>query len=161
MLLYLRFYMIFLNAEKYSSLIFLLLLLDNQKKSANGLFNFLGIPYRTSYAASKHALQGYFDGLRAELSVQNITVTTVSPGYVNTSLSMNALNADGTKYNKTDATTASGMDPKELGQKILLSVMKGEADVLVADAKTCMGVLLKVLMPELFASMMKQRIEKY
>lgn len=80
---------------------------------------------------------------------------------MNTSLSMNAINADGTKYDKNDATTASGMDPSELGMKILISVAKGDADILIADAKTSMGVLLKVLMPELFASMMKQRIEKY
>lgn len=53
-------------------------------------------------------MQGYFDGLRAELSPHNITVTIVSPGYVNTSLSLNALNADGTAYNKADETTASG-----------------------------------------------------
>jgi dehydrogenase/reductase SDR family member 7B len=120
----------------------------------------IGIPYRTSYAASKHALQGYFDGLRSELADKNITVTTVSPGYVNTSLSLNALNADGTKYNKTDETTASGMSPSELSEKILLNMANGVADIVVADAKTCIGILLKVLMPQLFASMMKKRISK-
>jgi dehydrogenase/reductase SDR family member 7B len=120
----------------------------------------IGIPYRTSYAASKHALQGYFDGLRAELADKKITVTTVSPGYVNTSLSLNALNADGTKYNKTDETTANGMSPSELSERILLNMADGVADIVIADAKTCIGILLKVLMPQLFASMMKKRISK-
>lgn len=120
----------------------------------------IGIPYRTSYAASKHALQGYFDGLRAELSQKHINITTISPGYVNTSLSLNALNADGTTYNKTDDTTANGMDPSELAMKILLNMADGVADILIADAKTRIGVLLKVLMPQLFASMMKKRMNK-
>lgn len=120
----------------------------------------IGIPYRTSYAASKHALQGYFDGLRAELSNKNITVTTISPGYVKTSLSLNALNADGSKYNKTDDTTANGMEPSELALQILSDMADGIADVVVADAKTRIGILLKVLMPQLFASMMKKRLNK-
>lgn len=120
----------------------------------------IGIPYRTSYAASKHALQGYFDGLRAELSDKNITITTVSPGYVNTSLSLNALNADGTTYAKIDDTTANGMDPAELAEKILVNMAGGVADILVADAKTRIGILLKVLMPQMFASMMKKRMNK-
>ena len=120
----------------------------------------IGIPYRTSYAASKHALQGYFDGLRAELADKNITVTTISPGYVNTSLSLNALNADGTKYNKNDETTVNGMEPSALAQQILVVMAGGVADVVVADAKTRIGILLKVLMPQLFASMMKKRVNK-
>ena len=120
----------------------------------------IGIPYRTSYAASKHALQGYFDGLRAEVADKKISVTTISPGYVNTSLSLNALNADGTKYNKTDDTTASGMDPAELAQRVLLSMAEGVCDVVIADTKTCIAIEMKVLMPQIFASIMAKRTSK-
>lgn len=120
----------------------------------------IGIPYRTSYAASKHALQGYFDGLRAELAEKNIFVTTISPGYVNTSLSLNALNPDGTKYNKTDETTAGGMNPEELSTILLKSMASGVADIVVADAKTRLGVQLKALIPQLFATMMRKRVGK-
>jgi len=74
--------------------------------SLSFVFSVIGIPWRTSYAASKHALQGYFDGLRAELASKSVSVTIISPGYVRTSLSLNALNADGSKYNKMDDTTA-------------------------------------------------------
>ena len=120
----------------------------------------IGIPYRTSYAASKHALQGYFDGLRAEVADKKISVTTISPGYVNTSLSLNALNADGTKYNKTDDTTSSGMDPSVLAQKILLSMADGVCDLVIADTKTCIAIEMKVLMPQAFASIMAKRSSK-
>ena len=40
------------------------------------------IPYRSSLAASKHALQAFCDVLRAELSVHKIGVLIASPGYV-------------------------------------------------------------------------------
>ena len=42
----------------------------------------LSVPYRSSYSAAKHALQGYCDSLRAEESVNGIHIMTVSPAYV-------------------------------------------------------------------------------
>ncbi|KAL4240596.1 hypothetical protein ACF0H5_001387 [Mactra antiquata] len=54
--------------------------------------------FRSAYAASKHALQAYFDCLRAETSTDNIHVCVVSPGYIKTNLSKNALCGDGLHY---------------------------------------------------------------
>ena len=51
-----------------------------------------GFPLRTAYTASKHALQGFFESLRAELKDLNIDVTIVSPGRILTNISINALN---------------------------------------------------------------------
>lgn len=58
----------------------------------------IGIPYRSAYAASKHALQVFHDILRAEVAEHNIKVTVISPGYIKTNLSLNALTGDGKKY---------------------------------------------------------------
>ena len=49
-------------------------------------------------SASKHSLQGYFDALRNEVSPHGISVTVVSPGYIQTNLSRNALQGDGTSH---------------------------------------------------------------
>lgn len=43
-----------------------------------------GMAFRSSYAASKHALVGFFDCLRAERALQGIGVLSVFPGYVRT-----------------------------------------------------------------------------
>ena len=51
-----------------------------------------------SDAASKHATQAYFDCLRAEMERYGIPVTVISPGYIRTSLSVNAVTGDGSKY---------------------------------------------------------------
>lgn len=56
------------------------------------------LPHRSAYSASKHALQAFCDSLRAEVAENNISVLCVSPGYINTALSLNALTASGRAY---------------------------------------------------------------
>lgn len=56
------------------------------------------LPHRSAYSASKHALQAFCDSLRAEVAEHNISVLCVSPGYINTALSLNALTASGRAY---------------------------------------------------------------
>lgn len=53
---------------------------------------------RSAYAASKHALQAFSDSLRAELARYNIKVSVISPGYIATALSVNALTGSGEAY---------------------------------------------------------------
>jgi len=85
-----------------------------------------GLPYRSSYAASKHALHGYFDSLRSEVASANVGVTTICPGYIATDLSLNALRGDGSAHGAMDATTAAGMDPARLAADILTAVAEGQ-----------------------------------
>lgn len=56
------------------------------------------IPYRSSYTASKHALQAFADCLRAEMAVHHVKVLVASPGYVATSVSQNALTGSGAAH---------------------------------------------------------------
>ena len=53
---------------------------------------------RSCYTASKHALQGFFDSLRAEVAENKVKVTVISPGYIATNLSVNAVTGDGSLY---------------------------------------------------------------
>jgi dehydrogenase/reductase SDR family protein 7B len=73
--------------------------------SVQGLF---GLPERTSYAASKFAVQGYCEGLRGELASSGVEVHVASPGYIRTNLSRSAITGDGTPHGKLDSTTANG-----------------------------------------------------
>jgi dehydrogenase/reductase SDR family protein 7B len=65
----------------------------------------VGIPDRSSYAASKFAVQGYTESIRAELKSSGIAVHTVSPGYIRTNLSNSALTGDGTAHGQTGKFT--------------------------------------------------------
>jgi dehydrogenase/reductase SDR family protein 7B len=62
------------------------------------VYNLMGFVihnFRSAYAASKHALQAFSDSLRAELARYNIKVSVISPGYIATALSVNALTGSG------------------------------------------------------------------
>ena len=50
---------------------------------------------RTGYAASKHALHGFFDSLRSEVSALGVNVLLVCPSYVDTAIDAHALAGDG------------------------------------------------------------------
>lgn len=117
----------------------------------------IGLSLRSSYAASKHAVQGFFDSLRAEVAEQGISVTIASPGYVSTSLSLNALNGNGTKYNKMDETTANGMSPSYFSIRFLEAVAKGTADIVIADAKAMLGIFLGTTFPQILAKILKKK----
>ena len=67
-----------------------------------------GTPMRSSYAASKHALHGYFDSLRAEVSKDGIYVTLVCPGHIRTEISRNSLTGNGSKYSKCRQRSQEG-----------------------------------------------------
>lgn len=58
----------------------------------------IAIPDRSAYAASKFALQAFGDALRSEMHQHNINVSVVSPGYVKTAVSLNALTGSGSKH---------------------------------------------------------------
>lgn len=82
----------------------------------------IGSPYRSGYAASKHALHGYFDSLRAEHHKDNIVVSMVCPGFVNTAISRNALTGDGSPLGQTDRAQAEGMSVEFCAQKIISAI---------------------------------------
>uniref|UniRef100_A0A8B9X6F5 Dehydrogenase/reductase SDR family member 7B n=1 Tax=Bos mutus grunniens TaxID=30521 RepID=A0A8B9X6F5_BOSMU len=93
----------------------------------------ISLPFRSAYAASKHATQAFFDCLRAEVEQHDIEVTVISPGYIHTNLSLNAVTADGSKYGVMDETTAQGRSPVQVAQDILAALGKKKKDVVLAD----------------------------
>ena len=107
-----------------------------------------GTPLRSAYAASKHALHGFFDSLREEVWDHNIKVTILCPGYIRTDVSVNALNAKGEKFNKMSKFQAAGMDPDILASKILKAVLKGKREA-AFGGKEVMGIYLHKFFPKL------------
>ncbi|CAM9517668.1 unnamed protein product [Scytosiphon promiscuus] len=119
-----------------------------------------GMGFRSSYAASKHALVGFFDCLRAEHASRGLGVLSVFPGYVRTSLSVNALEADGTKHAQMDATTAQGRDPREVADEIWRAAAEGKDEIVIADLKTRVALLLRAFAPRVLFKIMAKRAVK-
>jgi len=122
--------------------------------SVQGLF---AIPDRSAYAASKHALQAFNDSLRAEVNKHNIQVTMVSPGYIRTQLSMNALTGNGEKHNVMDANTTKGYEPEYVAKKVLNAVLDGKKEIVVADFLGRIAIILRRYFPSLYFIVMAKR----
>ncbi|XP_069339284.1 dehydrogenase/reductase SDR family member 7B isoform X3 [Eulemur rufifrons] len=120
----------------------------------------ISVPFRSAYAASKHATQAFFDCLRAEMEQYEIEVTVISPGYIHTNLSLNAVTADGSRYGVMDKTTAQGRSPVEVARDVLAAVGKKKKDVILADLLPSLAIYLRTLAPGLFFSLMASRARK-
>lgn len=109
-----------------------------------------GSPMRSGYAAAKHALHGFFDSMRAELHDDNILVTIICPGFINTNVSVNALTGDGTAQNRMDAATAQGLSAEVTAKHILKAVSNKKLEAYIGK-KEIIGVYLKRFVPNIFA----------
>lgn len=109
-----------------------------------------GSPFRSSYAASKHALHGFFDSLRAEHSQDGIVVTMICPGFIRTNVSINALTGDGSPLGAMDEAQDKGMSPDASAKIIFNAIIKQRKEVLVGGKET-LAVYLKRFFPSLFA----------
>ncbi len=114
-----------------------------------------GSPMRTSYAAAKHALHGFFDSLRAELGHTPIQVTLICPGFIRTDISMNALTGDGSQQGKMDDATGNGMQPEVLAHKILRAIERGKEEAYFGG-KEVLGVYVKRFFPAYFSKLIKK-----
>src|SRR5690606_28126386 len=90
-----------------------------------------GIPQLGAYAASKHALHGFFESLRSEMDTKDIRITIVIPGLVNTDISVNAFRGDGTEYSKMEESIASGISAETCAEGIIQAVAAGKNEALI------------------------------
>ncbi|MFZ5442065.1 MAG: SDR family oxidoreductase [Myxococcota bacterium] len=119
----------------------------------------LGTPLRSAYCASKHALHGFFDCLRAETARDGLTVTLVCPGYIATDVSKNALTADGTPTQKTGEDVANGYPPDATARQILSAVAAKKSEVYVGRffGKERLALALKRFLPGLLEKMVQNQ----
>jgi short-subunit dehydrogenase len=121
----------------------------------SSLLGMIGTPLRSSYSASKHALHGFFDSLRAEHADDGIQITLACPGFVATEVSKNALTGDGRPSGKMDERTANGMSPEAAAAGILKAMLKGREEALVGRTEIA-AVYLKRFAPGLFSRIIRR-----
>ncbi len=113
-----------------------------------------GFHLRSAYAASKHALKGFFETL--ELEHSEINVTLVYPGLIKTDISLKALNGDGEAHNKMDNHQSNGMSAQSCAKKIL-SAIAGKQKETVIGGKETLLVYIKRFWPALFWELAKKQ----
>lgn len=114
-----------------------------------------GTPKRSSYSASKHAIQGYFESLRAEVWKNNIRVSLICPGYVRTNISVNAIDASGGKHGKMDQNQQKGRSPDACAKAIVKAIKRNKREVYFGG-KEIIAIYLKRFFPYLLWKIVKK-----
>ena len=115
----------------------------------------MGTPYRSAYAAAKHALHGFFDSLRAELWAdnKNLYVTMICPGWVRTNIGLHALTGSGEPLNRP---LQKGLRPDDLAKKMVHAIEKKKEEVFIGGPKERFAVNLKQFWPGMFSKMTRR-----
>ena len=101
-----------------------------------------GSPFRSGYCGAKHALHGFFDVLRMEHQKDNIEVTMICPGFVQTNVTINALTGNGEKLNHDDPGTKNGLEVSYFCKKMIRAISARKWEVSFGK-KEKLGVFVK------------------
>lgn len=115
----------------------------------------ISTPQRSAYSASKHAMHGFFESLRAETADLGVRVTIVCPGYVRTDISRNAVTGDGSPHGVTDATHQRGLDADVFAGRALRAIRRGRAEVHIGSPEVW-GIQIFRFAPNLFRRMVRR-----
>jgi len=105
-------------------------------------------PLRSAYCGAKHALHGFFDALRLEHHADNVKVTMICPGFVNTNVARNALTADGSKQGYQDDMTENGLNVTVFVKKMIRAIANQKYEAYIGKFEK-FGVFVKRLSPRL------------
>ncbi len=87
---------------------------------------------RTAYAASKHALHGFFDTLRTELEEDGVDVMLVCPSFVATGFSERGLDGRGERKSGQRATAGRSLRPEQVAEAVFDGAQKRQRQRLVS-----------------------------
>ena len=121
----------------------------------SSVMGYVGTPGRSTYAAAKHALHGWFDSLRAEVWRAGVKITIACPGYVRTAVSDNALGAHGEKHAQMDPTHRDAISPEKCAAAIVRGVARGREEIYVGGGEIA-GIYLKRFAPWLFSRVVRK-----
>lgn len=120
----------------------------------------IGVPMRTAYCAAKHAIIGFMDAIRAENAHHGIQVLNVTPGFVKTNISVNAMVGDGSTHGVMDPLIANGMPVEKCVKKIVSGIKSGKNELLIAQGRSKMAPYLRRFFPNaLFKTMEKIAVQ--
>ncbi len=118
-----------------------------------------GVPTRTVYAASKHAMAGFFDSLRIELKEKKVAVTMIYPGFVYTEVRSRALNGDGVPLGQSPLKEKNVMTVEECVRQMLPVIEKRKRE-LVMTSRARIGLWLKMIAPDVTDNIALKAIKK-
>src|SRR6186713_1645406 len=119
----------------------------------------VGVPTRTGYSASKHAMTGFFDSLRIELADSGVAVTMIYPGFVSTGIRENATGPDGKPILVSPVKEGEVMKVEDCVARIVKAIERREREV-VMTARGRFGRWLRLVAPGLVDRIARRAIEQ-
>jgi len=111
----------------------------------------IGTPLRSAYAASKHALHGFFECMRSEVIEENIKLTMICPGFIHTNITINALTADGHALNQMKDGQKKGIPPEVAARKIIRAIENDKLEYHISGFKETLARFTYQNFPGIFA----------
>jgi short-subunit dehydrogenase len=116
----------------------------------SSLVGLFGYGVRSAYSASKHALHGFFESLDIELGDDGINSSLICPGGVQTNISLNALQGDGSRTGVMDEMQSGGMPVGEAVSKMIAGVKRKKPLIIIGSGKEKLGVFMYKYFPSIF-----------
>ncbi|MEK9713157.1 MAG: SDR family oxidoreductase [Thalassolituus sp.] len=124
--------------------------------TTSSIAGLIGIPYRSAYCSSKHAIIGFMDSLRSEVHDKGLRVTTICPGFVRTNI-IETARREGTAQEKVEDTVIKNGMPVDEAVAIMLKAIAAEKEqVVIAKGKEGMGPIIKRLFPGMIYKMVRK-----
>jgi short-subunit dehydrogenase len=116
--------------------------------AVSSLAGLMGVPGRTAYSATKFAMTGFFEALRAEVKGDGVSVTIAFPGVVATQIRHHGLNASGEPAGASGLKEEGAMSAPECARQIIEGMRRRRREV-VMTAQGKLGRFIKLLAPGL------------
>ncbi|PSN41085.1 Dehydrogenase/reductase SDR family protein 7 [Blattella germanica] len=123
------------------------------------------ISQKSGHIVAVSSIQGliaipYSDSLRAEVAEHNIKVSVISPGYIATAISINALTGSGEKHGVMDKNTAEGYKPEYCAEEIVKAIVHYKKELVITPLVPRLARLIRTLAPSLYFRIMAKRALK-
>jgi NAD(P)-dependent dehydrogenase (short-subunit alcohol dehydrogenase family) len=125
--------------------------------AVSSVAGFAPLVARTGYAASKHALHGFFDSLRTEVEPLGVKVLLVCPSFIRTGIEKNALAGDGAPARHPQAVVGTRATPEDMAEKIFRAAER-ERRLLLPDRVSRLSWWLSRLAPRYYERQMVRKL---
>ena len=107
-----------------------------------------GVPLRTAYSGSKHAVFGLFESLRIELAEHGVSVTMIAPDFVQSEIHIRAYGPDGRPVGESTIAERVAMPANECAA-LIVAAMEGRQRLLITSMRGKAGRFVRLLAPGL------------
>ncbi|MDF1761888.1 MAG: SDR family oxidoreductase [Oleibacter sp.] len=121
----------------------------------SSVLGLIATPQRSAYIAAKHAMTGFYEALRSEVSAKGIDITMVFPGFVKTDIAKNAFTGSGGRHGKADPGQENAMTPESFAARVIRGVSARKERLMIAGKEKIL-VYLTRLSPALVSQIVRR-----